>query len=368
MNVYEYDYFIWGTGENSNFVNECYFYEIGKINLIGYIDNDMNKQGKVHHGKQIYSPEILKGRNNCKIIIANKYRKEIMKQIEDTYPLLKDNIAEKDFWIRLQMLTRYESEKDSEIRECCDYLMERPLTIFNYTFTDKYQAADIQVYYDSEKKLYFVYYCGKKMYISRSYTSEEEVRTYINSVILEQDTDSPHRYLMNNYNVSDDDIVIDAGVAEGNFALSIIDKVRKIYLFEPDANWIEALKYTFEEYSEKIVMIEKGLSNYQNAITTTIDSIVPRDENINLIKMDIEGEELLALKGARETIEHSADIKCIICTYHHENAYEAVREFFSEEGFHVEHSCGYMWYPNNYNMMRAPVLRRGLIRSERKTI
>ena len=36
--------------------------------------------------------------------------------------------------------------------------------------------------------------------------------------------------------------VFDCGVAEGNFALDIIDFVEKIYLVECDKGWLKALK------------------------------------------------------------------------------------------------------------------------------
>ena len=36
-----------------------------------------------------------------------------------------------------------------------------------------------------------------------------------------------------------------------------------------------------------------------------------------------------------------------------------------EYGFKTDHSYGYMWYVEHFNVMRPAVLRRGLIRAEK---
>jgi predicted RNA methylase len=52
------------------------------------------------------------------------------------------------------------------------------------------------------------------------------------------------RYTTSVFNQADD-VVADLGAAEGNFSLSIINKVKKIYIFEYDKEWVEALKAPF---------------------------------------------------------------------------------------------------------------------------
>ena len=55
----------------------------------------------------------------------------------------------------------------------------------------------------------------------------------------------------------------------------------------------------------------------EGSLITTIDNLVLRFslKNISLIKMDIEGFELLAVKGAKETIKKYKPA-LIICLYH----------------------------------------------------
>lgn len=63
-------------------------------------------------------------------------------------------------------------------------------------------------------------------------------------------------------------------VAEGNFALSVIDKVKKMDFFESDPDWIEALNYTFAPYMDKVMLVNKYLFNFEDASTVSIDYIV----------------------------------------------------------------------------------------------
>lgn len=63
--------------------------------------------------------------------------------------------------------------------------------------------------------------------MSRKFKNEKEVAAYYKSVLMEQDEDSPHKYLTKDFNVENSDVVVDVGVAEGNFSLDIIDRVKK---------------------------------------------------------------------------------------------------------------------------------------------
>ncbi len=355
--------FIWGTGMRAQELNEWNGCELECLDIVGYIDNDEKKWGNDFYGKKIFSPEILRCEGNKKIYIANRFEKEIRQQIELFYADCDIEIIDEYLISRIQIILRYENSDDPEIKEIVHRLKSHPLAVFNYPFVEKYDMKDIKVEFDTVKKLFFTDYCGKKMYFSRKFKTVESVKEYYKSILLEQDDASPHLYITDDYKVQEGAIVVDAGVAEGNFSLSIIDSAKKIYMFEPDRNWYEALLYTFEPYKDKVVIINKYLSNYENSVTTTIDKEV--SEKINFIKMDIEGEEIYALRGAEKTIEKSDDLRCLICTYHQEFAFDIIRKFFDEKGIISSNSKGYMWYPDGG--LRAPVLRRGILRASKKT-
>jgi len=62
---------------------------------------------------------------------------------------------------------------------------------------------------------------------------------------------------------------------------------------------------------------------------------------------------------------NSSEVECIVCTYHQECAYDAIKYYLEELNFRVSHSDGYMWFHEHFNRMRPPVLRRGLIKAKK---
>lgn len=357
-------YYLWGAGNYTRWLNEMFPNELEYINIDGYIDNDPKKWGKIYYGKPIYSPDVLREYEKKYIIIAVikgvEIKEQILKEYMNFQCIIIDEIE--NIIKQVQLLMRYKDCEDKDIREIMDYLKVHPLQTFNYKFTEKYSLEGLCVNYDKEKKLYFAIFNKKKMYFSRSLDTKEKAITYYRSILLEQDVKSPHRYLTDIFDIPKGATVIDAGVAEGNFSLSIIENVKKIFLFEPDEKWIEALQYTFEPFKNKVHIIKKNLSNYINEFTTTIDESLG-DETIDFIKMDIEGEELYALQGAKKSINKSKEMKCVICTYHQEFAHEVISNYLEKNGFELETSIGYMWFPES--SLRAPVLRRGIIRAKK---
>jgi len=162
--------------------------------------------------------------------------------------------------LRLLILQYYRKqpldEITEEIREVLEYLKRRPVNIFPYTFKDKYKVADIDVKLDTELNLFYVMFEGKRMYYKDG-KYKLKAKKYFRAVISEQDPLSPHRYLVDDFNVEKDEIVADIGAAEGIFGLMIIDKVGKIYLFEPDNKWHQALHATFKPWENKIEIVPK---------------------------------------------------------------------------------------------------------------
>lgn len=135
-------------------------------------------------------------------------------------------------------------KRTAEQDEVVHYLRHRPASIFPYAFCDTYQAKDIDVRFDSEKKLWYVLQDGTRIFVKRKWKKHKIQRKY-RALLLEQDPQSPHRYLTPSFDVSEGDVLVDIGSAEGNFAVSVIEKVKRIYLIEADKEWVEALEATF---------------------------------------------------------------------------------------------------------------------------
>lgn len=75
-------YFIWGTGKVAQQIAKEYEEQLEGLNILGYIDNDMDRQGTIFEGKRVFAPDVLLENRMCFIIIASSYRKEIQSQIE----------------------------------------------------------------------------------------------------------------------------------------------------------------------------------------------------------------------------------------------------------------------------------------------
>jgi hypothetical protein len=184
--------------------------------------------------------------------------------------------------------------------------------------------------------------------------------------LVEQDAASPHRYETTEFHVSEGDVVVNAGVAGGNFALSIVDKVKKIYLFEVDKAWIEVLKITFAPWKDKVVIVNKYVSDNNKGNCITLDNFFGQ-EQIDFIKADIEGAEPLLLAGAETILSRQTSMKIVLCTYHKHDDAETLNQILTAKGFHTEFSKGYMIFLHEiYDKLKPPYLRKGVIRGVKR--
>jgi hypothetical protein len=233
---------------------------------------------------------------------------------------------------------------------------------YPYDFVLKYNPRDITVYTDDSCNMNYVLHENKRLYFKKTW-NKGFIQKYYNSLLIAQDIDSPHRYEYADFEVQPGDTVIDCGVAEGNFALSVIDRAKKVYLFEPDKDWIDALKMTFAPYKEKIVFVEKFVSNIDDEECISLDTALKEEEEIDFFKADIEGFELKAIVGG-ERILSSRKLKVAITTYHRQNDAEQLEKVLKNKGFTISYSKGFvvcMWD----KALTFPYLRKTLIRAVR---
>lgn len=162
------------------------------------------------------------------------------------------------------------------------------------------------------------------------------------------------------------------------FALDYIDKADYVVMVEPDAQWIDALKLSFQDFSDKVMIIDSFLSDHDVSGKITVDTIVENyaltsDEAI-VLKMDIEGCEEKALRGAKHFLKNK-NAQVIACAYHHQTAAEDIKKILSEYGFDFCYSNGYMYFPKRYEAQLFPkrkysyrntTLRRGIIGARRR--
>jgi hypothetical protein len=252
---------------------------------------------------------------------------------------------------------------NDEQEEVVKFLENKPLEIFPYTFAGNYSPDKIIVFADSVNKMKYVDYNGMKLYFRRGWTNRR-VKKGWSELLKEQDPNSPHRYLTGDFYPSGEDVIADIGAAEGNFSLSVIEKVRKAYLFEYDNKWIKALGHTFEPWKEKAVIVPRYVSDIDDSRHIRLDTIFMENPGITFLKIDVDGFEKEVLRGFKNTLESGIPLKIVLCTYHKGEDEAAFTELLGNYGFEISVSKGYMI--NYYDKkIKAPWLRRGLIRAIR---
>lgn len=268
---------------------------------------------------------------------------------------------------RRALLNQYENidldAQPTEIRDGIKYLKRHPFTPFPFEWAKKYDALIPKVFHDEKYGYLYTIYDGKRMYFPKHYTHTHVIWA-VRSILKEQDPKSPHLYLTDDFQLETGSIVVDAGVAEGNFALSVVEKAKKLYLIECNPAWMEALKLTFYPWKEKVIFVEKYLSDELGPSTVTIDSfLVPEADCNYFIKLDIEGFEQKALAGMAKLIASGNSIKMNVCTYHHPQDCREIEETLLLNGFSCEVSEGYLIY---FQRNEEPSFRKALIRASKK--
>ncbi len=140
--------------------------------------------------------------------------------------------------------------------------------------------------------------------------------------------------------LSENEVFVDAGALDGSTSRIFAEKVKlnykKIYMFEPDNNSYKVAKNNITKFGlDRVELHEKGLwskkgessfavwgnggsaiveSGNIKILVDSLDNIIGNDE-VTFIKMDIEGSELEALKGAEKLIKRCKP-KLAICVYH----------------------------------------------------
>jgi len=254
-------------------------------------------------------------------------------------------------------------EVNDEQREILKYLETNPVSIFPYSFYYNYSPEQIEVLFDNKLGMRYVMQDGKKLYFKKRW-GEKRIKRAYSDLVREQDTNSPHRYLTDIFSVGADDVIADIGAAEGNFSLSVIEKVKKIYLFEYDKEWAEALKATFAQWADKVVIIDKYVSATDDGSNVRFDTFYRKNSDINFLKIDVDGAESIVLESCKEVFKTGRPFKVALCTYHKNNDEKDFTAMLKTQGFTVTPSKGYMIHYYD-KKMKAPYLRRGLIRAVR---
>lgn len=334
---------VWGTGGVANeYVCRKAYHRYDEI--IAFVDNNRNLWGQKYKDGHIIAPDELRYKQFDRLVICTHRHEEVRRQIEELLNIDSSKVItyfELEEEIKTDIINKYINSNDTEIQKVIEFYGENPLNIFGY-----YHNEDEEIYpvmHESDGMPY-IWFENKKMYYPRGYhfDIEENGRKVVRNIMYEQGKGSPHRYIRSEDFTGDNQVIVDAGVCEGNFALRYVEKAKKIYLVEPDNRWVEALHRTFLPYQRKVVFCKKFLSGKDSETDITLDTLV--NEKIDFLKMDIEGYEREALRGADRVLTES-DVHCAICSYHNHGDEKAIRGILEKHGYRTEVSEGYMFFP-----------------------
>lgn len=228
--------------------------------------------------------------------------------------------------------------------------------VFNDKFVDRYLDMTIETGFDAEKELFYVFHNGKRLYMKKGFSREDAIN-YYRSILVEQDKESPHCYFTNHVNNLDGKVIVDCGAAEGNFIIDYIEQIKKVYFFEAEEQWIEALKATYEPWLDKVEFVCKFVSDYNDDTHIALSSYF-QEINVkpDIIKLDIEGDEVRGLKDIEKIIKKTTII--FVCVYHYDGEEKEVVKLLND--FHIKRRRGTMlmiWF----SKLKAPYLRNGVL-------
>ena len=298
--------------------------------------------------------------------ILNQLKKYVLKKlhiafIEDKVKIQEKQILELKIALIGATLDQFKAESL--------YIQKNGLTVFPYQLVKEMPLVEGGI--DEALQLPYVIHKGKRLYFPYSYSVDKCVKMY-ESYIGEEcllggkfREKQPHQYLTETFTIEEGDVLVDVGCAEALLSLDNIEKVSKVYLFEFEPMWIPALNATFKDYMDKVVIINKYVSDKDTDTTITLKTALRNEHGKQLfIKMDIEGAEVDVLKGSRDYLSNTSNIKIACCTYHKQHDEEEIPQILSELGYNCEFSNGFMLFYADVNM-QYPYFRHGLVRARK---
>jgi hypothetical protein len=293
-------------------------------------------------------------------MLAKLYRKYISEEIRDKiYKIflgqvlsflrpLGGNLKSKFIYLFRNILP------DTEKNRLYAFMGKYGLNALPYPFILEYNTMHIDCLFDEQLNIHYIIHSGKKLYFPKSYKKEQIIENY-KALISEQDSRSPHQYVQDQNRLKGKTL-LDIGAAEAIFSLSVIEIVEHAYIFECEEYWMEALTATFAPWKDKVTIVQKYVGDTNDEHTITIDRFLEDKDKTNLfLKMDIEGYEQAALRGASNTLKDAKDIDFSICTYHKKNDAVEIAEMLRSYGFEYEYTDGYLFFEKE---LRKAIIRK----------
>jgi len=208
--------------------------------------------------------------------------------------------------------------------------------LFNFFFDKSYASKakskikEINV----ADEFYLVYFkeITRPLYYPRNFSLKSLEQVIVESFYPQ----NWHYYEIPQTRVTEKDVVVDCGAAEGLFSFLVVERCEKLYLVEPLPGFRKSIERTFEKDQNTIILpvalsdkesvmrmlehdISSSLSDRNDGIevrVTTLDKLFYENgQKISYIKMHLEGCDYNALVGAKNLIKENKP-KIAVTTYH----------------------------------------------------
>lgn len=269
--------------------------------------------------------------------------------------------------IRRNVISRAERdprlESDADLRGALEHIRRYPLRSVLYPVCPAPTVRTRDVQWDPTEQLRYVMHEGKRLYWHEGATSKEVARGYA-ALLAEQHPNSAHAYCDERFRVEPGAVVADLGAAEGIFSLSVIERVRRVHLFECGAQWQKALAATFRPWRDKVVVHACLAGRAGQDGQKAIDDLLHDAEPPTFYKIDVEGAEGDVLHGAEKTLARAPSCRIAVCAYHRESDEADLTAHLSSRGYRVVATRGWVLL-HRWPEFGEPYFRRGVLRAER---
>lgn len=232
-------------------------------------------------------------------------------------------------------------------------------------------GAPVTAACDEANGLSFVLHQGRKLYFPKEWSLKKTASAYRRYLEVENilgggyTRKAPHQYQAENFRVQAGDVVVDAGAAEGLFALDVIDLARRVYVIESGAEWRAPLQATLAPFGDKAVLIPQTVAATDGPGRMRLATLLEQEPAPSwFIKMDIEGDEVAVLEELVPRLPAGVAWRFACAVYHREQGAEQIQALFARHGFQTEFSDGYMLYLYDPDL-QYPYFRRGVLRAFR---
>lgn len=239
---------------------------------------------------------------------------------------------------------------DGRFDQEVNYYRNHPYEMFPYEWCNREELIK-QTKLFSDGDFRYVIHNNRRLYLDSRWT-------YV-QLQLEQKDSSPHKYFSKEFYVPENAIFCDIGAAEGIMALECIDICKKSYLIEYDSKWKQRLEKTFEPFSEKAIIVPKYASDIDDEDNVKLDSLLQNEEDVIVLKIDVEGMESVVLSGTMETLNKKR-VLVSMAIYHKPEDEEKFTNFFRNLGYEIEISENYAYLAYS----EKPFLRRCILRAK----